>query len=280
LSKIVEDLSPPPLIEAIETNMFDFWLQFGRSPQVELYDGPDMIRLICNIPSPFCNNVLRAQLTYDDIDSRIEETLSHFKSRGLPIRWMTSPSTRPVNLGDYLEAHGLNYVADYPGMAIHLVELNEDLTAPSDLRIEYVEDVKTLEQFVRVFIIGYGVPVSFGDLLFNIFSTLGFNLPLRHYIGLLKGEPVACSSLLLSSGVAGIYLVATVQEARGQGIGSALTLAPLCEARALGYRIGILGSTEKGLGVYRRLGFREYFKFGIYISSSETIQDAEKTLCA
>jgi ribosomal protein S18 acetylase RimI-like enzyme len=187
---------------------------------------------------------------------------------------MTSPSTRPVNLSDYLEAHGLRHIADYPGMAVQLVELNEDLTAPSDLGIERVEDAKTLEQMIRVFTIGYGVPVSFTDLLFNIFSILGFELPLRHYIGWLKGEPIACSSLLLSSGVAGIYLVATVKEARGQGIGSALTLAPLSEARALGYRIGVLGSTEKGLGVYRRLGFREYFKFGIYISSSETTQDA------
>ncbi|NIS81019.1 MAG: GNAT family N-acetyltransferase [Anaerolineales bacterium] len=73
-------------------------------------------------------------------------------------------------------------------------------------------------------------------------------------------------------GCSGIYLVATLKEVRGQGIGSALTLLPLQEARALGYRIGILGSTEKGLGMYRRLGYREYFKFGIYICSSEATQ--------
>jgi GNAT superfamily N-acetyltransferase len=252
--------------------MFDFWMHLGRSPQVDLYDVPDMIRLTCEIPSPLLNNVLRAQLTLDDIDTGIEETLSHFKSRGLPIRWITSPSTRPVDLGNYLEAHGLIHITDFPGMAVHLPELNDDLTTPSDLSIEHVGDVKTLEQMINTFAIGYEIPVSVANTFFDILSSLGFELPLRHYLGWLKGKPVACSSLLLSSGVAGIYIVATVQEARGQGIGSALTLLPLREARALGYRIGILGSTEMGLGMYRRLGFREYFKFGIYISGSEATQ--------
>jgi GNAT superfamily N-acetyltransferase len=259
-------------VEAIEANMFDFWMHLGYSPRVELYDGPDMIRLICDIPSPLCNNVLRAQLTENDIDVKIEETLSHFKSRDLPIRWMTSPSTRPVDLGNHLEAHGLTHMTDYPGMAVHLPELNEELTIPSDLSIERVRDMKALEQMAHTFTNGYGIPVSDGNLIFDIFSSLGFELPLRHYLGWRNGKPVACSSLLLSSGVAGIYVVATVQEARGQGIGSALTLVPLCEARALGYQIGVLGSTEMGLRVYRRLGFREYFKFGIYIYSGETTQ--------
>ena len=272
MSEIVDDLSPQRLVEAIEANMFDFWRHLGRSPHVDLYDGPDMIRFICDVPSPFCNNVLRAQLTQNDIDTRIEETLSRFKSRDLPIRWMTSPSTRPTDLGNYLEAHGLTHMADFPGMAVHLPELNEELTIPSDLSIERVGDMKALEKMVHTFTIGFGIPVSVGNLFFDIFSSLGFEVPFRHYLGWLKGKPVACSSLLLSSGVAGIYGVATVQEARGQGIGSALTLVPLCEARALGYRIGVLGSTEMGLRVYRRLGFQEYFKFGIYISTSETTQ--------
>lgn len=272
MSEIVKDLSPSKLVEAIEANMFDFWMHLGRSPQVDLYDGPDMIRLTCDIPSPLLNNVLRAQLTPDDVDTRIEKTLSHFKSRGLPTRWMTSPSNRPANLGNCLEAHGLTHVADFPGMAVHLPELNEDFIIPSDLSVEHVGDVKTLEQMIDTFVIGYGIPVSVGNLFFDVLSSLGFELPMRHYLGWLRGKPVACSSLFLSSGVAGIYIVATVPEARGQRIGSALTLLPLREARALGYRIGILGSTEMGLGVYRRLGFREYFKFGIYICSGETTQ--------
>jgi GNAT superfamily N-acetyltransferase len=63
-----------------------------------------------------------------------------------------------------------------------------------------------------------------------------------------------------------------VPDARGQGIGTALTLVPLREARAMGYRVGILASSPMGLGVYRGLGFQEYCKFGIYMWKGEMAQ--------
>lgn len=45
-------------------------------------------------------------------------------------------------------------------------------------------------------------------------------------------------------------------QARGQGIGGAITLKPLLEARDEGYRYGVLFSTEMGQSVYERIGFR------------------------
>ncbi len=56
----------------------------------------------------------------------------------------------------------------------------------------------------------------------------------------------------------GIYYVATLPAARGRGIGRAVTLAPLLEARARGYRVAVQHSTEMGVFVYQRLGFTRY----------------------
>jgi len=45
-------------------------------------------------------------------------------------------------------------------------------------------------------------------------------------------------------------------EARGRGMGAALTRKPLQEAREMGYRVGILQSSAMGFNIYKTLGFR------------------------
>ncbi|MFX0029316.1 MAG: GNAT family N-acetyltransferase, partial [Candidatus Hermodarchaeota archaeon] len=72
------------------------------------------------------------------------------------------------------------------------------------------------------------------------------------------GNPVASSLVLYKAGVAGIHMITTLEEARGKGIGTAITLAPLNEAKKLGYETAILHSTEMGINMYKQMGFKEY----------------------
>jgi GNAT superfamily N-acetyltransferase len=187
--------------------------------------------------------------------------------------WWTGPATRPADLGTHLEGHGFSHEGDATGMAADLMKLNEGLTTPSGLIIEQVSDMETLKQWCHVLTVGFGLPEIVDQAYFDLFASLGFGaeLSIRNYLGWLKGEPVATSTRFLGAGVAGVYCVATVPNARGQGIGTAMTLFPLREARVLGYLVSILQASEMGVSVYRHLGFQEYCKIGQYVWASEQL---------
>jgi hypothetical protein len=59
-------------------------------------------------------------------------------------------------------------------------------------------------------------------MIFDVWDKMGLDFPVRNYLGYFNGEPISTSTVFYSAGVAGIYDVATLPEARGRGL-----LAPL-----------------------------------------------------
>ena len=149
-------------------------------------------------------------------------------------------------------------------MALGPQELPTSSFTPQGLEISTVEDKTKLRVWAHVFTLGYGLPPNWESAIFDMWFGLGFDFPIRNYLGYLDGEPVATSTVFYGAGVAGIYDVATLPHSRGKGIGTALTLKPLLDAHEMGYHIGVLQSSEMGYNVYKKLGFKhlcqiEYF---------------------
>jgi GNAT superfamily N-acetyltransferase len=271
MSEILEDLSGAAMVAAIEDNLSDQFEILARYMPEATWrnDGRTQI-FLTGIPSPVFNGVFQAQLDADELAAQIEDAMAQLKAIVAPMYWWTGPATRPADLGKHLQAHGLQHEYDFPGMATDLVTLGE-AEPPAGLTIERVRDAQSLRTWCDVLTRGFGMPGLVGDVFQDAFvrTGLGDDLPWRWYLGLAGGESVATSSVVLSAGVAGIYYVATLPEARGRGIGTAMSLKPLLDAREMGYRISILRSSEMGVGVYRRLGFREYCKIGRYVWTGE-----------
>lgn len=271
MSEIQQDVSASAFVTAIENNLFDFLPHFGLLPQAEVYDGPDLLWSLTNIPFPLCNSVLRANLAPEGVDAAVEAAMARGKSRNVPMLWWTGPATRPSDLGVALEAHGFVRQDDAPGMAMDLRSLREDVPTPPGFTLEKINDAEALRQWRHPFVVGFGMPDFAVDALMGLFERISFGqrLPLHHYLGRLDGEPVAGGSVYLGAGVAGVYNVVTVPEARRRGIGALITLALLRDALAAGYRVGILHTSKMGLNVYRQLGFQEYCAIGQYLWSPE-----------
>ena len=154
-------------------------------------------------------------------------------------------------------------------MAADLALLPESAALPKNLQIKRVESEAELEIWNRVVTGVFGIPENVVEAVYDLYRCLLFDSPLINYIGSINNEVVAASTLFPGGGVAGIYNVATIANARQKGVGTAMTIVPLLEARANGYRVGALEASESGFNVYRKLGFQEYCKVFHYIWMDE-----------
>lgn len=98
---------------------------------------------------------------------------------------------------------GYSLNLDPPGMAADLAQLPATVSVPEGFTIRQVEDLDTLHTWARVFVAGYGAPESMRVSYHRLMASLRTNLPLRHYLGYLNGEPVTAASLFLREGLPG-----------------------------------------------------------------------------
>lgn len=255
---------------AVHQNMVSFWRMFpsreaSRGWQREA--GVDSIDF--GIPNPILTGVLGSRMDVDSADRTIAKFTERFRSTNRPWSWIVGPDCRPSDVGARLESQGMQMAFSMPGMAIDL----DDWTSPesdSDVQVEWIENGANLESWLELCFDVFDIPHEAKSL----FQTLHRSVPISpgdkigYVVGLLDGKPVSTTSYFLGDGVVGIYCVATLEEARGKGIASALVSACLSAGRDRGYHVGILQSSSKGFNAYRRLGFEEVCRFQVYVDPS------------
>ncbi len=269
MSKIIDDLADPTLLEALASNFAEEMACFGRSlPGAELHEDPELAWFITGPSRP--NGVLQTHFAHTDrayIDGRIRSTIDHFKARQIEsMGWRVTPTASPPDLATYLQAHGFKHRAATDCMVLEISHLHEDIPVLGGLVITEVENEEMMQVKRTIEQRGFGASAQVAQDYYDVYMHSGFGAgtPWHHYIAWLHGAPVAMSSLLLHAGLAGIYGVATVPEARRQGIGAAITLHTVHEAARLGYHIATLSPTEMSLAIYRRIGFKEHCQIHHY----------------
>lgn len=267
MAEILTDLSHHALAEACEANWREGFLEMlERWERGEVHREPELICFRSDQPHPLLNSVLTCRFAAEQAAAGIARVLERYRERNLPLWWWTFASSRPADLGDRLERAGLMREADLPGMGVDLARLEGASTLPKGFSVQRVMNQEALAQWAEAYERGFPMERNVAAALVEIFSALGFRSESRwrHYVGLEHGRPVASSSVYLGAGVAGLYYVATVPEGRGRGIGTAMVVTPLIEARRLGYRAGILQATTMGRPIYARLGFQEVARYPQY----------------
>ncbi|MBE0411634.1 MAG: GNAT family N-acetyltransferase [Anaerolineales bacterium] len=263
---IFTDTSVDGLKDISIEHYFDSFTCFSVVPGIEVYQGVDMIRILSpGIPNWLTNTVLRCRLNAEDADTAIDETIEYFQSKGVKPYWRLCPGDLPADLEPRLINKGFSLVDEQPAMVIDLAKLKQNNRTPDGFVIERIRDAATMKE-KHGWISQFREGKSLGTLLVDMFSGYGFDAASdwQHYLGVIGGKPVSWASVFYSTGVAGIYAVGTIPEARRQGIGSAITYRVLMDARQRGYRIGVLQSSQMGYNMYQKLGFETVFTIKTY----------------
>lgn len=271
MAEILTDLSAPALVGAIKANLYAFFRRFSSSSVADTQEEAEHFRWRTSVAHPWFSGVFSRRPPTDSILATAHRNIDFFRPRVTAgFTWWFAPELDPVVWASELLPLGFHYEHQTPGMAIDLNTLSTG--SVQGLSIQTVEDRAGLKEWVATFIRGYGLPGTMEASYFALVDSMGSDLPFQYYLGRLDGKPVAASTLFLGAGVAGIYNVATTPEARGRGIGSTMTLAPLFEARQRGYRAGVLQSSDIGYAVYERLGFRKLCHMDHFYWSGEKAQ--------
>jgi ribosomal protein S18 acetylase RimI-like enzyme len=265
LPEISYDLSEKALAKASVENCYARTPLKHEWPQAEGYEGEDAAWCLTNVAYAPCNPIFNINMKAESVGGFLENIIAKARKRRVSMQCLVTPDTRPAGIGKYLAAHGFTYSGEGPCMAIDLQNMNEQNKAPTGFRIMEIRDYAGLRKWCQIDTLGFGRPQHTEPSVVEWLATeLNLKQPFKLFLGLLDGKPVATSMYYLGAGVAGVYNVSTLPESRTKGIGSAMTQRPLLEARKLGYRIGVLQSSEMGLTVYKRMGFKEYGRLSGY----------------
>ena len=247
------------LATAVEENLFALFRAVATLPGSVIAES-ERFSYHCASPSgAMFKSAWRAQLSADEVDTAIEQVIAWFHERGEDTpAWWFNGRPQPPDLRERLEAHGFELDYTAPGMAIDLKSIPVAPSFPDDFTIRPALDQKTLDDWAAVLSETYNFSRTRGRQWVE--ATLALdpeNAPWRLYVGYWNGQPVATNMLFNGAGVVGLYCIGTIPEARGKGFGGAVTLKPLLDTRAEGYRYGVLFASEEGFPMYRRLGFHE-----------------------
>jgi ribosomal protein S18 acetylase RimI-like enzyme len=246
---------------AVEESMFDLFRSFARLPGGELDDRWGYSVHHAFPASPMFKGIWGLRLAARDVEPALDAALAWQRDRQARFAFVwAGPGTDAVDLGAHLAARGLEiWEQDAPGQAAELDELDWEALrrVPDGFAVERVRDDDGLSEWGATFVAGFGVPDWAGEAWVEATRAFGIGAaPWALYLGRLGGDPVATSLLFCGAGVASLLGVGTVEGVRRQGIGAAVTLAGLADARKAGYRYAAFFSTETGVSLYRRLGFR------------------------
>ena len=227
------------------------WRRYGN---VDAFSTP-------HLPAAFANGVLAIEPA---LGTDLLTATQWAQAAGVPYR-VRIDTTLGADLFDAAREAGLECEEwTLPGMVLRPVPAAPPpaagVTAERVVAANYADFIQAT--------VDCGMPREVAEQSFDLDATAQGDVDF--FLGRLEGRPAATATLVRTGDVAGIYAVATVEEARRRGLGAAVTRAAVSRAREWGSRAVILQASPMGLHIYEAIGFRTVVEYAIFLPPGAT----------
>jgi predicted GNAT family acetyltransferase len=205
---------------------------------------------------PFCNRVYG---TAETTSSEIAQVKNFYGTT--PFRWFVESTE--TTLIQRLEESGLSYKISFPAMTINLKTLVNEKQSNS-IEVKKI-DSENLTLWISLVTQSYNISdvSAFAQFIDYLISKNGHK-NLHFYTGYYQGTPAASSMAIDHGKSVGLHWVGTLPEYRHKGLGYAVSLQPLREAKKKGFAQALLFASEMGKPVYEKIGFKEYALYKVF----------------
>jgi GNAT superfamily N-acetyltransferase len=245
----LQDATPGQLEEAVALNHREWMILKARAASGEVHEADGVTWTYAGPQGEAM--ILFPRLAAAKAGEQLDAIADYYRERRpepLVGCWSLDPP-QPPDLDVRLLARGFQPGWQPRWMALDLQRMNTDHPRPDGMEVRLVEeeaiwDVRHLPYYSR------------DTAALRHAATRLRPQRVWHFAAWLHGQPVGHSTLCLTTGplgVAGLYDIGVVPEARKKGIGKAVTLAACRHAQRLGCRHALLNAT--GERMYQQIGF-------------------------
>lgn len=201
-----------------------------------------------------------------DAEDFIARAVAFFGERGRGFSiWVRSGQSEDDDLAAAAARAGMERVFAMPEMVLDQPVEEPTLPARAELRrLDSTDDAVDYWQIAAAAYQSLGFPPEVFASYENHGGLLAENL--AAFIAHLDGVPVSIAMTIVSHGVAGIYWVGSLEQARGHGLGRAVTAAATNAGFAMGADLASLQASPMGAPIYADMGYETAFEYHLVMA--------------
>jgi ribosomal protein S18 acetylase RimI-like enzyme len=260
----------------VEESTFNYLKFIAALPRIEFHEEEDIFYLSADAPVFYFNSAFHPRFNRN-AKQRINSVKDFFRRRRRnSFTLHITSSSQPENLSDLILAQGGKLIESMPYLVVRLEDvLPRDFLFPANLDWKSVRTHEMLAAWTSIYCHARGYAES-ADQLFKVFADLDLtgSSPLQLILGYLADDLVATYSVFVDGEMAGLYSLSTLPEARGYGIGTAISVAAAELATEYGCQTAMLLSEQPSRNICKRLGFVGGFNPGARLTPRNRVVPA------